>query len=56
MGTGIFRELWPLVLSFCGREWFEPERSSEARETEHMHIDQDYLILSDPLSLQRHGC
>lgn len=25
MGTGIFVELWPCVLSFCGRGWFEPE-------------------------------
>lgn len=24
-GTGIFIELWPLVLSFCCRGWFEPE-------------------------------
>lgn len=24
-GTGLFLELWPLVLSFCGRGWFEPE-------------------------------
>jgi ankyrin repeat protein len=24
-GTGIFIDLWPLVLSFCGRGWFEPE-------------------------------
>jgi hypothetical protein len=23
MGTGIFVDLWPLVLSFCGRGWFE---------------------------------
>ena len=23
-GTGIFIDLWPLVLSFCGRGWFEP--------------------------------
>lgn len=23
-GTGIFLELWPFVLSFCGRGWFEP--------------------------------
>lgn len=26
MGTGIFLELWPSVLSFCGRGWFVPER------------------------------
>mmetsp|Transcript_188 Transcript_188/g.281 ORF Transcript_188/g.281 Transcript_188/m.281 type:complete len:788 (+) Transcript_188:120-2483(+) len=26
-GTGIFLELWPLVLSFCGRGWFEPDVS-----------------------------
>jgi len=24
-GTGIFIDLWPLVLSFCGRGWFEPD-------------------------------
>ena len=23
-GTGIFIDLWPLVLGFCGRGWFEP--------------------------------
>jgi ankyrin repeat protein len=26
-GTGIFIDLWPLVLSFCGRGWFEVETS-----------------------------
>jgi hypothetical protein len=26
-GTGIFIDLWPLVLGFCGRGWFEPEGS-----------------------------
>ena len=25
-GTGIFLDLWPQVLSFCGRGWFEIER------------------------------
>ena len=24
-GTGIFVDLWPQVLSFCGRGWFEVE-------------------------------
>jgi hypothetical protein len=24
-GSGIFIDLWPLVLSFCGRGWFEVE-------------------------------
>jgi hypothetical protein len=24
-GTGIFVDLWPLVLSFCGRGWFDVE-------------------------------
>jgi len=24
-GTGIFIDMWPLVLSFCGRGWFEPD-------------------------------
>jgi ankyrin repeat protein len=26
-GSGIFIDLWPLVLGFCGRGWFEPEGS-----------------------------
>jgi len=29
-GTGIFVDLWPLVLSFCGRGWFEVEDSKPA--------------------------
>jgi len=32
MNTGIFLELWPLVLSFCGRGWFEPESSCAVLE------------------------
>lgn len=24
-GSGIFIDLWPLILSFCGRGWFEVE-------------------------------
>jgi len=27
LGTGIFLELWPLVLSFCGRGWFESKEN-----------------------------
>lgn len=34
MGTGIFLELWPLVLSFCGRGWFEPEKRYQQLEGE----------------------
>ena len=37
-GTGIFIDLWPLVLSFCGRGWFEVENSvddSEMHESEY---------------------
>lgn len=25
-GSGIFIDLWPLVLSFCGRGWFDVEK------------------------------
>ena len=28
IGSGIFIDLWPLVLSFCGRGWFEVERET----------------------------
>ena len=37
MGTGIFTDLWPQVLSFCGRGWFEtPE---DAVETAPVHVE-----------------
>ncbi|GAX10263.1 hypothetical protein FisN_3Lh465 [Fistulifera solaris] len=26
-GTGIFLDLWPLILSYCGRGWFDDEES-----------------------------
>lgn len=29
VGRGIFLELWPHVLSFCGRGWFEPVEEEE---------------------------
>jgi FOG: Ankyrin repeat len=29
-GTGLFLELWPLVLSFCGRGWFEPSQNDKS--------------------------
>lgn len=32
MGTGIFIDLWPLILGFCGRAWFEKEESDEVME------------------------
>jgi ankyrin repeat protein len=28
-GAGIFTDLWPLVLSFCGRGWFEVEEAGD---------------------------
>jgi len=34
MGTGIFVDLWPLVLSFCGRSWFEVEDEDEDEQME----------------------
>lgn len=55
MGTGIFRELWPLVLSFCGREWFELEKLSAVQTSEQMQTDPDHLILPTPFSLQNHS-
>jgi len=29
MGTGIFIDLWPLVLGFCGRGWFETKHNND---------------------------
>lgn len=33
-GTGIFTDLWPLVLSFCGRGWFEVEQCAGKDDVE----------------------
>ena len=41
-GTGIFIDLWPLVLSFCGRGWFEDENVLEDVE---MEIEDERLSL-----------
>jgi ankyrin repeat protein len=30
-GSGIFTDLWPLVLGFCGRGWFEVENAAKPR-------------------------
>ncbi|KAL9191101.1 hypothetical protein ACHAXT_000807 [Thalassiosira profunda] len=32
VGRGIFLDLWPHVLSYCGRGWFEPEEEEEEEE------------------------
>ena len=41
-GTGIFIELWPLVLSFCGRGWFEPgenpDNSAKVPTIDHVRV------------------
>jgi len=34
MGTGIFLELWPYVLNFCGRGWFEMKNMDAMDEDE----------------------
>ena len=56
-GSGIFIDLWPLVLSFCGRGWFEVEREesddedaempicSVARLEYHRDGEEDHLML-----------
>jgi len=56
-GTGIFIDLWPLVLSFCGRGWFETEADIKTEDEDDMNIcsvasldyqryeDEDHLML-----------
>jgi hypothetical protein len=31
-GSGIYLDLWPQVLTFCGRGWFDPEKEEEEEE------------------------
>jgi len=40
-GTGIFIDLWPLVLGFCGRGWFDVSKCAERTlsPTNLLHID-----------------
>ena len=40
-GTGIFIDLWPQILSFCGRGWFEKEEEEEAGGVVAMIADSD---------------
>jgi len=40
-GTGIFIDLWPQVLSFCGRGWFEKEEDEETGGVVAMIADSD---------------
>ena len=50
-GSGIFIELWPLVLSFCGRGWFEAEDSastiSEEEDTSYRSNGDDFDDIMD---------
>jgi len=47
--TGIFLELWPLVLSFCGRGWFEPESNYAMLESKESSLNElmDFSLLSE---------
>jgi len=47
--TGIFLELWPLVLSFCGRGWFEPESNHAMLESKEYNLNElmDFSLLND---------
>lgn len=40
-GTGIFLDLWPLILSYCGRGWFEDEGSVEDERDSLFDMDDD---------------
>jgi len=60
-GTGIFLDLWPLVLGFCGRGWFEKEEmkpraiefcEKSVEESDGCHTDdEDAEMLDAELSL-----
>jgi len=49
MNTGIFLELWPLVLSFCGRGWFQPESTHATLESKTTSLNElmDFSLLNE---------
>lgn len=56
VGRGIFLDLWPHVLSFCGRGWFEPEeggleRKVSAKDQGYNH-EEDVSIQCSAASIQ----
>lgn len=56
-GTGIFVDLWPFVLGFCGRGWFEVEDSKHAAiecDDESMDVPEDEEF-DDYLALPNFG-
>jgi hypothetical protein len=50
---GIFIDLWPEVLSYCGRGWFETESETEAMEgpAEGEYADESESFNDDGLAL-----
>ena len=45
---GIFLDLWPQVLSFCGRGWFDAEEEEEEEEEDN---SMDVDVADEGLSL-----
>lgn len=50
-GSGIFLDLWPLILSFCGRGWFEVEKKICEDEDVKMCTDSHNSGRNDHLML-----
>jgi len=42
-GSGIFAECWPMVLGFCGRDWFRVENEDDEDEAEEDEVDDTSL-------------
>jgi hypothetical protein len=50
-GKGIFVDLWPEVLSYCGRGWFETETEALGATSEGEKVDDSETFSDDGLSL-----
>jgi hypothetical protein len=52
-GKGIFIDLWPEVLSYCGRGWFETESETEfiKGSAEWEKVDESETFDGDGLAL-----
>jgi len=54
-GTGIFLDLWPTILGFCGRGWFETEKTKLSYNIENVDQIEEQRYIHRVESDERNG-